>query len=153
MNSKVLSVFIFVLFFSIQGSAQKDTSFKSNDIFTNIEKGSQNRIQFDQKEEIHNLVLKHIAKNRHEGGISGYRIRIFSDLGMNARTESEEAKTRFYEHFPNIPIYRKYDSPYFKVYVGDFRTKIKAVKNLKRIKREFPKAFIVPDKINYPDLE
>ncbi len=152
MNLK-LSVFLIIVFTSLQTAAQKGTSFASKDIFSNIENASQKKIQFNQQEEIHNLILRHIAKNRREGGIQGYRIRIFSDLGMNARTESEEVKTKFFEHFPNIPIYRKYDSPYFKVYVGDFRTKIEAVKNLKKIKRIFPNAFVVPDKINYPELE
>lgn len=152
MNLK-LSLFLIIVFTSLQTAAQQDTSFVSKDIFSNIENASQKKIQFIQKEEIHNLILRHIAKNRREGGIQGYRIRIFSDLGMNARTESEEAKTKFFENFPNIPIYRKYNAPYFKVYVGDFRTKIEAVKNLKKIKRVFPNAFIVPDKINYPELE
>jgi hypothetical protein len=38
------------------------------------------------------------------------------------------------------------------VVVGDFRTKIDALNDFKRIKRYFRAAFIVPDKINYPEL-
>ncbi|MFP4041249.1 MAG: SPOR domain-containing protein, partial [Bacteroidales bacterium] len=61
-------------------------------------------------------------------------------------------RTEFYEQFPDIPIYREYDSPYFKIYVGDFRTKIEAIKSLKKIQKHFPSAFVVPDTINYPEL-
>ena len=102
---------------------------------------------------INDLVYNHIEQNKRKGGIPGYRIRIFSDLGNTARDESQVAKAKFYELFPEIPVYREYDSPYFKVYVGDFRTKVDAIKVFKQIKRYFPAAFIVPDQINYPNLE
>jgi hypothetical protein len=98
-------------------------------------------------------VLKHIARNRRQSGIPGYRIRVFSDVGRGARKNSEKAKTQFYEKYPDIPVYRTYDSPYFKVYVGNFRTKMDAIKCLKKIRHEYPDAFVVPDRIEYPELD
>jgi hypothetical protein len=74
-------------------------------------------------------------------------------LGNEARSQSQLVKSRFYELFPDIPIYHEYDNPNFKVYVGDFRTKVNALKEFNRIKKHFPSAFIVPDKINYPKIE
>ena len=102
---------------------------------------------------INALVYNHIEQNKRKGGVPGYRIRIFSNLGSGARNQSQATKARFYELFPEIPIYREYDSPYFKVYVGDFRTKVDALKDFNRIKRYFTSAFIVPDRINYPELK
>ena len=43
-------------------------------------------------------------------------------------------------------------SGYFKVRVGDFRTKIEAIKLFQSISKEFPGAYFVPDVINFPDL-
>ena len=123
------------------------------DIFNQIRSQSQGSISFQQDSVIRDLVNKHITRNRQNPGTQGYRIRIYSDLGTHARDESSEFKTRFYENFPEIPVYRDYVRPYYKVYVGDFRTKIEAIKSLKRIKNEFPKAFIVPDHINFPELD
>jgi hypothetical protein len=149
---------IIILLLSVIGvgeiNAQADSITKtSKDVFRRIELGSNGRIQFFQNDSLHNLVLKHIASNRRKSGIPGYRIRIFSDVGKGARKNSEKAKTRFYEKHPDIPVYRTYDSPYFKVYIGNFRTKMEAIKCLKRIKHEYPGAFVVPDRIKYPELD
>ena len=147
--------FIFIICFSYTATYGQADSLarKTKDVFTNIERQSEGRITFTQEDSIHNLVLKHIAKNKQKKGIPGYRIRIYSNLGTEARRESQEVRVKFYEEFPEIPVYREYDSPYFKVYVGDFRTKIEAIKSLKKISRYFPDAFVVPDQINYPDLD
>ncbi|MGM0530140.1 MAG: SPOR domain-containing protein [Bacteroidota bacterium] len=122
------------------------------DVFNQIEDKSDNNIRFQQDSAINNLVLKHIAKNKENPEVDGYRIRIYADLGTEAREESEEVRAEFHEEFPEIPIYRNYDDSWWKVYVGDFRTKIEAIKYLKKIRSEFPSAFVVPDKINFPEL-
>ena len=89
-------------------------------------------------------------KNNSEKKLNGYRIRIFFDNKQTARAQSEEIEKNFAEQFPQCPVYRTYTNPYFKVAVGDFRTKSDAVKVLETVKREYPKAFIIKDIINYP---
>jgi len=139
------------LLFSVASMGQSRG--KGGDIFDRIRSQSAGNITFQQDSVVRDLVGKHIAKNKENPGTQGYRIRIYSDLGTHARKESEEYKTRFYENFSNTPIYRNYVQPYYKVYVGDFRTKAEALKSLKEIKNVFPKAFIVPDHINFPELD
>lgn len=80
----------------------------------------------------------------------GYRIRIFFDNKQSARTQSENIEKNFIEHFPLVPVYRVYTNPYFKVAVGDFRTRSDAVRMLNQIKDLYPNAFIIRDVINYP---
>ena len=97
---KKLSISILLLLVMGIGkmNAQSDSIARtSKDVFRRIELGSNGRIQFFQNDSLHNLVLKHIASNRRQSGIPGYRIRIFSDVGRGARKNSEKAKTRFYE--------------------------------------------------------
>jgi hypothetical protein len=124
------------------------------DIFRYIELKSQNNIHIEQDRGIYNLVHKHIEKNIRNPGIDGFRIRIYADVGTHARSESEAVTTRFYEKIPDIPVYRVYDDRWWKVYVGDFRTRVDAIKSLRKIERLFPgiNAFVVPEKINFPRL-
>lgn len=153
-KSTLFLVFLLVLGLNVLG--QRSSGINSNmDIFQKIqvsEEGLGELVIF-QDMRINELVYNSVQGNKRRGTIAGFRIRIFSNLGNNARAQSQAAKTRFYELFPEIPIYRGYHSPYFTVYVGDYRTNIDALKDFKQIKRHFPSAFIVPSNINYPDLE
>ena len=82
--------------------------------------------------------------------LSGYRVRIFNDNKQNARGASEAAMGRFKGMYPGIAAYRTYSNPFFKVTVGDFRTKSEAMRLLQQVKGSFPSAFIVKETINYP---
>lgn len=99
------------------------------------------------------LVLKKIELDKSRLGTRGFRIRIYSNNIQNARNESLEIVEEFQSKFSGIGIYREYDNPYFKVYVGDYRFKDDALKDLKIIKRKYPDAFIIQDFINFPKLE
>lgn len=154
-NAKVVASLIIVFIFTLNAFGQEVPESSSDDIFSKIQKqeAGQGEVVIFQDMRINNLVYNHIEHNKRSGGVPGFRIRIFSNLGSAARDQSQVTKARFYELFPEIPIYLEYLSPYFKIYVGDYRTKIDALKDFNRIKRYFPSAFIVPDKINYPELE
>ncbi|MBP5210554.1 MAG: SPOR domain-containing protein [Bacteroidales bacterium] len=82
--------------------------------------------------------------------ISGYRVRIFFDNKRTARTQSEECARSFSAEYPDIGVYRQYENPYFKVTVGDFRTKSDAMKFMNSIKNKYPGVFLVRETINYP---
>jgi hypothetical protein len=152
---KIFTVlFVFILVQSVSGqSLSKSTD--TEDIFIKIQEKQINQgdILVFQDMRINDLIYNHVEQNKRKEGVPGFRIRIFSDLGSSARDQSQDAKAKFYGLFPEIPIYLEYVSPYFRVVVGDYRTKIDALKDFKRVKRYFPSAFIVPDKINYPNLE
>ena len=83
---------------------------------------------------------------------SGYRVRIFNDNKQNSRGASEAAMSRFKGMYPSIAAYRTYSNPFFKVTVGDFRTKSEAMRLLQQVKGSFPSAFIVKETINYPPV-
>ncbi|MDR1226313.1 MAG: SPOR domain-containing protein [Prevotellaceae bacterium] len=98
------------------------------------------------------LVKKHIAYNQGHPTIEGYRIRIYRDNSSNARTRSQEVMDEFATKYPETPSYRTYDNPYFKVAAGDFRTKDDALRMFNKVRRDFPKAFIIAEDINLPPL-
>ena len=105
-----------------------------------------------QSQQIANSMKSHVASNGART-ISGYRVRIFFDNKQNARTESETVLKRFNGLYPDVMAYRIYANPYFKVTVGDFRTKSEAMALLARIKGDFPSAFVVKETIEYPVVD
>jgi hypothetical protein len=101
---------------------------------------------------IEQLVQKHISYNAQHPRIEGYRIRIYRDNSGSARQRSQDILERFAVQYPDIPAYMGYDNPYFKVSVGDFRTKDDALKFYIQIKRRYSTAYIVQEDINLPAL-
>jgi len=154
--SNLLFLFITILLMNnaFAQNAQPSSEYTAEIFYKLKEKtaGSGNVVIY-QDDRINKLVWKHVAQNKEFNGVQGFRIRIFSDLGQTAREKSQEANAKFNEQFPHISVYREYDSPYFKVYAGDYRTKNDALVDFKRIKMYFPAAFVVPSRINFPKLD
>ncbi len=122
------------------------------DIMPSRDKGGDSEVNINQSRLITESVGSYISSN---GGrtLSGYRVRIFFDNKQSARNDSETALNKFKRLFPDIMAYRIYANPYFKVTVGDFRTKTEAMALLARIKGEFPSAFVVKESIEYPVVD
>lgn len=145
------------LCFSLNGMGQDDSGreFQTNDIITQLQHNSpsQGKVIITQDSEIERLFNLHVFQNAKQPGMNGYRIRIYLDLGQRSRKQSEDIVNEFYSKHPGISVYRSYESPYYKVSVGDFRTRDNAFKLYYELKKEYPKAFIVPERINFPPLE
>jgi hypothetical protein len=98
------------------------------------------------------LLSKKTQKEVQYYGMEGYRIQIYGSSNRNAREESNKARAEFMNKFPDLVSYPLFADPgYFKIRVGDFRTKTEATKLFLTISKEFPDAFIVRDIINFPD--
>ena len=110
------------------------------------------KITLIQHEDITKLVDKHLYEEGRKRGIAGYRIRLFSASGAQARKDGEAVMSSFLSKYENIKPYFGFDTPNWRLYVGDFRTQSEAAKQLKLLERDFPDAFIVRSRINYPPL-
>ena len=91
---------------------------------------------------------KFLSSNSKVRGVPGYRIRIYSESGIGAKEDQQRVRARFLSPFPEIDAYYRYDEPFFKVYVGDCRTRSEALKLYDRVKRSFPNPILVEDYIN-----
>lgn len=125
-------------------AAAVDSSLVGQDIFRSV--------SVSQSEMVERSVKKHIESNA-KRTINGYRVRIFFDNRQTARSESEQTIKKFVNMFHDVSAYRTYTNPYFKVTVGDCRTKSEAMALLARIKGAFPSAFVVKENINYPIVD
>jgi len=115
---------------------------------TLLEGGSDDRVTVEVDSQLVSNYNKLIAKNMKSSGIPGYRIRIFSESGVGAKKDQQQVRARFLSLYPGLDAYNRYDEPFFKVYVGDCRTKSEALKLNDIIKKDFPNPIIVPDFIN-----
>lgn len=84
--------------------------------------------------------------------IDGYRIQIFEESGNKSSTRAREVMSEFSSQYPDIPTYLTWQAPNFKVRVGDFRTRMEAEGFLKEIKRNYPIAWVIRDKIKFPTI-
>ena len=115
-------------------------------------RGNNADVVLHQTDSIYAVMNAHMNNNSGRT-LSGYRIRIFFDNKQSARVASEEALKKFESLFHDVVAYRSYANPYFKVTVGDFRTKSEAMSYLERIRREFPSAFVVKENIAFPVVD
>lgn len=105
-----------------------------------------------QDARVDTLMKKYVEYNKIDPRINGWRVEIFFEAGNYSKKQAMEARAGFVEKYPDIPSYLLFQQPYYKVRVGDFRTKIEAEKLLKEIEKDYPNAFVVTDEINFPRL-
>ena len=92
-------------------------------------RGGNADVEIYQSQEVANSLRKQIQANSRRV-MNGYRVRIFFDNRQTARIESEEMLNKFESMYHDVKAYRTYVNPYFKVTVGDFRTKSEAMELL-----------------------
>lgn len=85
--------------------------------------------------------------------MGGYRVQIYSD--NNARTAKNEARAKeraIAGSYPDLATYVIYDSPYWRLRVGDCRTRTEAEELASELKKAFPayraEITVVRDRIN-----
>ena len=73
----------------------------------------------------------------------GYRLLV---INTNKRDEAIAAKTKVYSNFPQLKAYLVYQSPYFRLKAGNFRTREEAQQYQKILSVYFPKGvFVIND--------
>lgn len=87
---------------------------------------------------------------------TGYRVQIFDDNNPHsARSQAEAAHTRISIEFPHLKSYMIFNSPYWRVKVGDFPTRAEAESVMAEIRQTLPNLApylrVVRDKINIQD--
>jgi len=85
--------------------------------------------------------------------ISGFRVQVFSSNNhQTARSEAFRIKALVEEQFPDRGVYETFNSPFWRVRVGDFRTREEAQELLAELRRTFPafgrEMYVVQDMIN-----
>ena len=75
----------------------------------------------------------------------GFRLLV---INTNKRDEAVAAKTKVYTYFPELKSYLIYQSPFYKLKVGNFKDRKEAEEYLERLKKYFPQGvYIMSDTI------
>ena len=135
-------------------SASMDSTLVGKGIFNLLSghDGKDTKVTVHQSQRILNAFESHVASNSSRT-FNGFRVRIFNDNRQTSRNDSEVALERFKGMFPGVSAYRTYSNPFFRVTVGDFRTKSEAMQLMQQVKGAFPTAFIVKEAIGYPVVD
>jgi hypothetical protein len=145
---------LLIILFAFCGTMQAQELVKAEELVNSESTYGAGRVEIKQDIRVDSLLSRHISANARIDGINGYRIQIFRGSGRNAREQANEAKASFISEFPDMESYLIFDPPnYFKVRVGDYRTRHDAYPDFQRVKQKFPNAYPVSDIISYPDLK
>ncbi|MEM9340010.1 MAG: hypothetical protein AAGA66_14840 [Bacteroidota bacterium] len=100
------------------------------------------------KSEMDSIINVSIAQNKKGKLVDGYTLLVYTG---NDRDEANDVRYRVSNSFPNLNPKGSYRQPNFQVRAGRFTDRLKAHQALNSVKKEFPKALLVPErfKISY----
>ncbi len=104
----------------------------------------------EQDQRIEQLIQKQKEIHSADNTIDGYRIQIFMESGNDAVEHANAVMQEFTVNYPDIPIYLVFGQPYYRLRVGDFRTRLEAEKMFQTLSQVYKKAFITSDRIQLP---
>lgn len=130
-------IFIVALCLGLSVSAQSVEQVKRELIRSSEQQGS---VLVIEGEGVHEAV-KAVEAQRRSREVSGFRIVIFSDNGQYAGDNADAVLKEFRSLYPRINAYLVYESPYFKVSVGDCLSMEEAQILMAKILGNYPKAF------------
>lgn len=110
---------------------------------------AQNSVQYDKESGIEQIEQQHQSAWKSIDGIEGFRIQIAAASGVNSKNTVQRAYEEFRSRFPEIPAYVTYAEPYFRLRIGNFRTRLEATATLEKIKGNYPGAYIIKDEIKF----
>ena len=127
------------------GSASVDSTLVGRNILSIL--GS--KVVVNQSPAMRSALERYISANASKR-YTGYRIRVYFDNDQSARARSEAIARSISNAYPGMGVYRTFESPNYKVSVGDFRTKDEALKVYHALKANYPTALLTKETINYP---
>ena len=127
------------------GTAQVDSTLVGRNILSVLGSG----VKVNQSRAMRSAFDNYVSNNASKK-LTGYRIRVYFENGQNARNRSEAVARSISGAYQGLGVYLTFDSPNFKVCVGDFRTKDEALKVFHSLKGAYPTAIILKETINYP---
>lgn len=107
-------------------------------------------LRIHQDPRIDTLLMKQRQIRTNDSTIDGFRVQIFMGLGNNALHLADSVKSLFVEAYPDVPTYLIFRQPYYRLRVGDFRTRLEAENLYQQLKNDFKDSFVTADRIELP---
>ena len=114
----------------------------------------QERLIINQDLALDTLISRHIMANAMKKGVDGWRIQIYRGGHRTANDDANKVRARFMDDFPDVKTYLTFDRPnWFKVKVGDFRTREEAAIIFFKVQAKYPEAYLIRDVIAFSGSE
>ena len=107
-------------------------------------------LKLNQDERIDMLIAKQRQIHANDSTIDGFRVQIFMELGNDALAHADSVQAKFIEMYPDVPVYLIFGQPYYRLRIGNFRTRLEAENMYHQLKKEFKNAFVTADRIELP---
>lgn len=150
-----LFLFLFITGMSA-GTGYAQAFIRTADLFSRP--GSRGSLAINQSSSIDTLLSRYIASKRNvkttdgNQAVIGVRIQIYQSSVRNAREEANKIMLQFLNDHGDMKAYVQYQDPgWYKVRIGNYRTQTEAYKDLMMIRKQYPSAYAVQDKIPYLD--
>lgn len=117
-------------------------------LFACLQTNAQVKVVADGR--LQTILERHIEYNEMSRSLQGYRIKVNSFTGANAKAKAFALKDELSEIYPSTRVYVSFDEPNFVVKCGDFITRLDAYNLFKHIKPQISSAIIIKDWINNP---
>lgn len=102
----------------------------------------QGKVEINQDNRIDTLLELKKQMNSSDIDFERYKVQIYS----GDRVGAQHAQNEFNGSFSNWGASMQYEAPNFKIWVGNFRTKLEADRSLELIKKKFPSAVVFKPK-------
>ena len=96
------------------------------------------------------ILERHIEYNEMSRSIQGYRVRVNSFTGDNAKAKAFALKNDLQSKYPQMRVYVTFDEPNFIVKIGDFLTRLDAFALYSDLRKQVNTTQIIRDWINNP---
>lgn len=106
--------------------------------YSGVVNAQQGEINISQDPKIDKLLTYQKEINQETDNDTRFKIQIFNGKLKNA----QRAKSKFESKYRDILVNIKFETPNYKVWVGDFRTSLEADRYLVEVKETFPNAFL-----------
>ena len=143
---RIVFLFMSIVFASGLFAQIKRIELAQTGLFTS---GYNNNAQvfINEDAKLQSIINKHKSQNQNKQEIRGWRIRVYMGSGRTARDEANAIKLRIRNRYSEVEPHLVHHSPYFKILVGDFRTRIEAESFQKKLKREYPNCYVVESEV------
>ncbi|MCU0377494.1 MAG: SPOR domain-containing protein [Bacteroidales bacterium] len=152
MKNRLLSLAIFILTPIVMAAQESFSVLEIMNEGRTI--NEQEKLIINQDPALDTLISRHIMANAMKKGVDGWRIQIYRGGHRTANDDANKVRAKFMEDFPDVKTYLTFDRPnWFKVKVGDYRTREEAATIFFTVQAKYPEAYLIRDVIAFTSSE
>jgi len=147
--NKIILLFVAFMFGGFVCEAQRLTSkMGENDMFSSLNSSNvTGTVYIIQDAALADILNKHSELNGGLSRVPGYRLQVFFSATRTARQEAEAIQKKVNSSSSGQAVYLEYKAPYWKVKIGDFKSRAEALRVKNELSIDFPNSWIIKEMV------